>query len=346
MDALALLCTLHADGPATLKNLRQAGCGSLEAIEAMEEGRLSRLLGGPPAVARRFVREARHLRERLSPNLLDREETHADGPAPAMALAGADGRSEIEAGDGTIQTERDPMAEVLEAWRERDQDDAASETGEGPQDGSGGGPPEDSQTEESETTLLPEDEIPPRPIRARPEFEFGTELAAAVREITSAVTPDGSEGDGSPLPRRPLEGAEADLAHWLAGEGECELRELGDREILALSQRLGVGYTRILRIVQLARRSVTDDPGKPAATPAPNPSPTFGAGVVESTAAPVGLETSAKLSPADRPRRSEPSILELEWNLEIQPKPPPHGHALPERSAPSPRHESAGGPFA
>ncbi len=32
MDTLALLCNLHADGPATLQRLRRAGCESLAAL--------------------------------------------------------------------------------------------------------------------------------------------------------------------------------------------------------------------------------------------------------------------------------------------------------------------------
>jgi hypothetical protein len=32
MDGLALLCTLHADGPQTLKRLRGAGCADLTAL--------------------------------------------------------------------------------------------------------------------------------------------------------------------------------------------------------------------------------------------------------------------------------------------------------------------------
>ncbi|MEO2236906.1 MAG: hypothetical protein ABGW95_01485, partial [Candidatus Poseidoniia archaeon] len=43
MDALALLCTLHADGPATLKRLRRAGCTSLERLDAFEPEELELL---------------------------------------------------------------------------------------------------------------------------------------------------------------------------------------------------------------------------------------------------------------------------------------------------------------
>ena len=61
MESLALLCTLHADGPATLKRLRRAGCDSLESIGAYGAADLATLLEVPPAVARRLLKEARGL---------------------------------------------------------------------------------------------------------------------------------------------------------------------------------------------------------------------------------------------------------------------------------------------
>src|SRR5258705_4438939 len=85
MDAMALLCMLHADGPATLRNLRQAGCSSLESVETMEEERLSKLLGSPPASARRFAREARHPREGPRAGVLGRGGSPGDAAAPMSA---------------------------------------------------------------------------------------------------------------------------------------------------------------------------------------------------------------------------------------------------------------------
>ena len=45
MDALSLLCTLHADGPATLQRLRGLGCGGLGAFLAMDADALAEALG-------------------------------------------------------------------------------------------------------------------------------------------------------------------------------------------------------------------------------------------------------------------------------------------------------------
>jgi|KBSSwiStaDraftv2_1062776.scaffolds.fasta_scaffold146167_2 hypothetical protein len=276
MDAMALLCMLHADGPATLRNLRQAGCSSLESVETMQEERLSKLLGSPAASARRFAREARHLRERLGQGLLDREESHGDAQPRAL--------------------EAQLPAELVA---------------------------EDPEPEEA-------DDLPPRPVRARPEFEFGTDLAAAVRDITSSMSP------ADPDPVEPVQieqllevgavdGLDEDTAAILAGVGVSTLDELAAIDALALSAELGVGYTGLWRLAGLARRAVAL-----AGMPPP------------------------KLSLAEGPPRTEPSILELEWNREIRPVPPPAVRAERENAAerePAEREttaerENAGGPFA
>ena len=67
MEALALLCTLHADGPATLQRLRRGGCPDLAAVEALPAEELARLVGISASAARRLAREAALLRERLAP---------------------------------------------------------------------------------------------------------------------------------------------------------------------------------------------------------------------------------------------------------------------------------------
>ena len=81
MDALALLCTLHADGPTTLKRLRAAGCPSLEALLGFEAEELARLIDLPAARSRRLKREARLLAERICGDLLQPEEQAGKTPA-------------------------------------------------------------------------------------------------------------------------------------------------------------------------------------------------------------------------------------------------------------------------
>lgn len=74
MDSLALLCTLHADGPATLRRLRKAGCQSLVDLDRVGADSIATTLEIPPAMARRLVREARMLHERVGGDTLDAEE--------------------------------------------------------------------------------------------------------------------------------------------------------------------------------------------------------------------------------------------------------------------------------
>ena len=67
MDALALLCTLHADGPSTLHALRSAGCKSLLDLQECSSTELAQFLELSVASAERFQREAELLGMRLTP---------------------------------------------------------------------------------------------------------------------------------------------------------------------------------------------------------------------------------------------------------------------------------------
>lgn len=58
MDLLACLCNLYAEGPATLRVLHRAGIRTLPNVIATSDWALAELLGGSPAAARRFAREA------------------------------------------------------------------------------------------------------------------------------------------------------------------------------------------------------------------------------------------------------------------------------------------------
>jgi hypothetical protein len=79
MDALALLCNLHGDGPGTLAGLREAGVVELSELARLDDERLSELLGGAASAPARFRREAQLLLERL--------EGPAAGPAePVVEL--------------------------------------------------------------------------------------------------------------------------------------------------------------------------------------------------------------------------------------------------------------------
>jgi len=72
MDGLAVLCNLHAEGPATLRVLHRAGIRTLQDLRSIRPERLAELLDAPQRSARRFVEEARLLAEQVA---LEAEET-------------------------------------------------------------------------------------------------------------------------------------------------------------------------------------------------------------------------------------------------------------------------------
>lgn len=92
MDALALLCTLHADGPKTARRLRHAGVDDLSMLREIPRATLAEALQGDLAKAERFLREAEFLRRRVGKAPLEEEpSTHLhrvpeDEPEPRPAL--------------------------------------------------------------------------------------------------------------------------------------------------------------------------------------------------------------------------------------------------------------------
>jgi hypothetical protein len=116
MDALALLCTLHADGPSTLQRLKAAGCHSLADLARLSDERLVELVESTPAAARRFRREARHLAERAGADWLEREE----GSEESLPLAAQTASAEQPQTMHLPPRERSILDKVLAQWREAD----------------------------------------------------------------------------------------------------------------------------------------------------------------------------------------------------------------------------------
>lgn len=74
MDALALLCNLHANGPTTMRRLARAGITRLDQISAVTVEELAESLNGPPSHALRFIAEAEQLLRRGAVGILEPEE--------------------------------------------------------------------------------------------------------------------------------------------------------------------------------------------------------------------------------------------------------------------------------
>jgi hypothetical protein len=89
MDGLALLCNLHADGPLTLRRLREAGVRDLETLAGFPEPALARLLRTSGTQARRFGEEARQLARRLLEIPLEDEAGTEQGPPQGGLQAGS-----------------------------------------------------------------------------------------------------------------------------------------------------------------------------------------------------------------------------------------------------------------
>jgi hypothetical protein len=80
MEAMALLCNLQADGPATLRKLQELGCRTLEDLERMPVFELAGALESDAAFAQRFIREGRALQQRIGSGEADPEEAQVADP--------------------------------------------------------------------------------------------------------------------------------------------------------------------------------------------------------------------------------------------------------------------------
>jgi hypothetical protein len=219
MDTLALLCNLHADGPATLQRLRRAGCESLAALQRLTADALARNLGWNERAAERFLREATLLARRVDgEDAQESNEPEFELESSLVAeLDGEDRESETESPEdeedeeGIEEAECSPgyappverVEAVLGAWRELDRV----------------APPS-----------APEDFVIPRP----------------------PPVPD------LRLTEAGLEGLTAPLAARLAELDVKTLRQLVAAGELALARAVPLGYTRIGRLRFQARKRLAE----------------------------------------------------------------------------------------
>ncbi|MED6335696.1 MAG: helix-hairpin-helix domain-containing protein [Planctomycetota bacterium] len=138
MDAMALLCTLHADGPVSLRRLRESGCASFDDLASLAPERAAQILAISPSAARRLLRMAEGLRERVGDEILEREEVlhpaakaanvdeMAAGTAPSVAVSNGGAEASEESPGTVAECDRALVERVVERWREREQDAEAS----------------------------------------------------------------------------------------------------------------------------------------------------------------------------------------------------------------------------
>jgi len=275
MEALALLCTLHADGPSSLRRLRRAGCASLAHLEHMPADELAQVLEVPPAVARRLVREARGLSSRLDLGLDDREEgpelgAPAEAPPPPSPSASGLDRRDLALLD-----------QVVERWREADREaDREAPRGVPPLvmdelpavDDPGPGLAEtvEARPEGGGSASLPDPEPEveqvPVPAEMAPQAEMA-EMAPTAEMAEMAPTAEMAEMAPTGLRGGEVDGLDADLAAALASAGVLDLRGLADADALALSRDLGRPFSVLRRVQFLAARIAPE--GEPARSTAP-----------------------------------------------------------------------------
>lgn len=249
MDGLALLCTLHADGPATLKRLRGAGCGDLEALLQRPVTDLAVTLEVAPAAARRLLREARLLAERVGLEL-DTEEapeglaaTATSGPLPlALELPVSEPAASPSPALRLDGADRALLERIVRKDRPASPSAHASATDVAP-----AGPPLGPPIPALERVGL---ELAGESPSAH--TEPGLDLAPPAAEVARAAAAAPAHDLG---PLLALEGVDAELARDLAALGYGTVARLAEADSLSLRRDLGVTVAQAKRLGFLARRA-------------------------------------------------------------------------------------------
>lgn len=234
MDTLALLCNLHADGPATLHRLRRAGCESLAALCRLEAGALASRLEWNERTAERFLREASLLAERVQ------EDEPVGGGLEAPAFE-------------------------LEALLVEDLDDSAAEPEE---------EDEDAELEEEAEEDLEEVAAQAAAPQERVDAVLGAwrelDRVAPPSEPGEFVIPRPAPAPDLALDAVELEGLTPRLVARLAELGVTRLRQFAEARELDLARALPLGFTRLKHLQFGARQRLAALPAVPA-TLAPTP---------------------------------------------------------------------------
>ncbi len=218
MDTLALLCNLHADGPATLQRLRRAGCESLSALRRLDPGSLAQRLEWSERTAERFLREAALLGERV-------EHTEDEGHELA--------EPEFELESALVE-ELDGSSAEAESEQADDGDESESEA------------------EEQEVGYAP----PAARVAAVLGTWRELDSAAPPAEPGVFVIPRPASETDQRLDLVRIDGLSRPLLKRLADLGVCSLRELVGASPVELSRTIPLGFTRLRHAQFLAAREL------------------------------------------------------------------------------------------
>ncbi len=249
MDAMALLCNVHADGPATRKLLRRAGCDSLEALLAIPPEELAGILGSSPSFARRILQEAENLAARVGSSLLERDEEETMARSQRSQTAPARAAPEPPPTRKLTPTERtaEPLRPGLLAGLDRTWCERLARRG--------------------VATLEALAQAPGLELSRELGFSYPRLLelqCLAQRFLSTAIQPARLAPDPEPQGAEPavgeslrpglLEGLDEPWCRRLAALGVTTLEALVDAPGLEFSRQLGLPYPQLLDLQHLARR--------------------------------------------------------------------------------------------
>jgi hypothetical protein len=315
MDALALLCTLYAEGPATLARLREDGCATIDDVLARDARDLAPILLATEATAQRFQREARNLTDRVGVEGMSDIRPAAIIPRPTGSARASRGAGSTF-GNGHV---RPPVLDrVLAAWRERDE-----------HDGDLGAHVEPLETDAHDET---------RDHTGDSDFAREAILDPAIVVRPPAATAARKSDQIRGIAADAVDGLDAETSVALARAGVRDLHALGVCDPLIVARASGLEWTRLNRLRALARRV-----------------PGFARRIADETAGTTARDVEPaveeKVSPSERPivGGEARASLHRAANRSLEREPVTRPPALERApSQPIARHapEGAGGPFA
>jgi len=284
MDALSLLCNLHADGPFTLQRLRRSGCDSMAGLLELAPVQLATHLDGSERTAQRFLREAELLAERL-----EDENPWERGPSVEVEVGEAaleepvleepvheEPLDEVFEEDELDADELEEEAESDEAYGyDEDEDDEveACEDGDSEEYEEDEDCEEDEDEDEDETEYAAEDEV----ILDEAAGKEIDHVLGVWRQTDHDAPPEDPVDYIVPRPAPPvaanqaldelhLDGLDIALRERLGEVGILSLKGLVEASPLDLTRRLPLPFTRVKHIQFLARR-VWDERSEPLQAP-------------------------------------------------------------------------------
>ena len=219
MDTLALLCTLHADGPASIQRLRAAELASIDDVLGCSVETTAEVLGLSMAQGRRFHREARMLAMRTQGEGLDREESMYPGGVTAELAAAQAVMQSVAA----TSTSAEPVRST-QGFR-------------------------DSQKSKPDIAAIL------APVLDRWERDDASESEAPVESTEGAGTMSPAASYSTSTLMESLDGVDGELSQALVAAGYGTLEAINGVEPLALSRAINRPYSEACRVLFLAKRA-------------------------------------------------------------------------------------------